>query len=729
MAGSSKKTVVVRLRPGSDADAMHRPVGSSFTEVNPPTIYLEKIATEWMKARGEAQPGVSYILERLPAGYALFQKPRFNNPNHFDKWLYGHPQHKPFDSPNRFYPHFEYLMNNDGNSIGCPCSMCVKNGVLHVSNSRSSSIKGTSSVAGPVKFSPPKARPSFAQFASQLHRAAPGPQHQKAVPVPNHHKGRPKMVPAGMDASRVDEEGTPDVYRNLIDKLHKHRTLDETSMEPMSMDWRAEKNMLPEVLRKLDEEAQWVPRVGDIVLYIRDLPEGLEILQDTETAQHKFFNPETEQFEGTPVWQAGLVGQTPTEAVDLEDAIHEGDKESNVTLSGIRVEPLPNPNDKNKSMSKRYRYVPVNHTRPFFLWQDCLDHNSEDDWHPTIKNALTSMSTVALMGKNRFRGEWPKAQIYCCGIYIGAEFLAVGDTIRLLPKSGEGECTDILVIRSIRLMLSGLDKATANDYDESQPYSSNVWIYGSAFTTESSRSDKLWLADENSETPRSAGSYQKWYPLHPVSKEIAVPFSRVLGRLYDHDAMRLWLPSSPNLDQGREAVIAARTYARENDSRIVDSDGATWFWADSRSEALDLQTVNGLELAKFDMERKPKEQRAQLKLLDGGSLQLQQQQQAPQNTKAADSKGLRSFMAPAKVATLPVRAQSLRRADSGEGFTSTRESSLAGHKRKTIELSDDEEEDEFLRNTRIIDDDDDDNLHNLPSASQGKKAKVMVRVD
>ena len=53
------------------------------------------------------------------------------------------------------------------------------------------------------------------------------------APLP---KGRPKMVPPGMDASRIDEEGTPDVWRNLIDKLKRHITIDQPVEEPLSME-------------------------------------------------------------------------------------------------------------------------------------------------------------------------------------------------------------------------------------------------------------------------------------------------------------------------------------------------------------------------------------------------------------------------------------------------------------------------------------------------------------
>ncbi|KAF1954618.1 hypothetical protein CC80DRAFT_493737 [Byssothecium circinans] len=716
MANSQgKRVVVVPLRPGCDGDPTHRPTGSSFTEVDPPTLYLEKIATKWMKARGEAQAGVSYILDRLPQGYALYQKPRQGKPSHVDKWLYGHPRHRPFDSPNRFYPHFEWLMENDGDSIGCPCSVCVKGGVLHSSSSRPTS-KG-SSRAGSFKSSPPNRGPPLRAASASSLSAAAGP----SVPSAPQAKGRPKMALTGMDASRIDEEGTPDVYRNLIDKLKRYQELDETIMEPLSMDWRSEQAILPELLQKLKEEAQWVPRVGDIVLYIRQIPEGLELLQNEDTGEHQFFDPDTETFAGAPVWEAGLVGQAPEEPVDLNDAVHEGDKETSISLSGVRVEPLPNPNDKNKSISKRYRYVPVSHTRPFFLWKYYLEHIEEEDWNPTIRNALTAMSSFALMGRHRFKGRWPTADLYCHGIYIGAEFLAVGDTVRLLPKAGEEESTDVMIIKSIRLHFKNLDRASINDYDDGHPYDLHAWVYGPAYTTEASKSSKEWVHRSNIDTPKAAAGYSRWYPLHPVTKELAVPFSRILGRLYEHGAMSLWIPSTPNIDQGRESVLEARQYAQENDNRIISSPGCQWFWGESRAGALDLHTINGLEVGKYDTERDPKEWRKRIKILEGVSKTQDQKGKAP----FTGAKSLRSFMAPAS-ATLPVRSQVLAGENSG---SSTGSSAMNRRKRgHVVDVSDedeDEEEDEEIRHhTRIVD------AH--PTSSQplrAKKPRVMVRVD
>jgi hypothetical protein len=506
--------VVVPLKGGSDADATHRPSGPAYSLVDPPTLYLEKIGQQWMQARGEAKLGVKYTLEALPTGYALYQRPRANV-SHVDKFLFGHPSHKPFDSPNRFFPHFEYVMDNEGSSIGCPCTVCnPKGGVLPRSEGSRSSSKRRSNGSSSGNSTPLKRKMSVSLTGPSM----------PIQSMPVQQQGRPKKTMAGTDTNRVDEEGTPDVYRNLIDKLKRYGAVDDTIMEPLSMDWRAEQSMLPDLLKSLQAEPQWIPRVGDIVLFISEIPEGLELLQHEQTGEHMFWDPESDEFMGEPRWQAGLVGQTPTEDLTTEDAVRPSvETQNNVSLSGVRVEPLPKPNDANKSFSKRYKYVPVHQTRPFILWKDYIGHLPEDEWHPTIKNALTTMAAVSLVGKHRFRGTWPDAQIYCKAIYIGSEMLVVGDTVRLLPKGCQTTpCTDILVINSIRLKLSNLDKTSGNDYDEGRPYNSEVWIFGTAYSTDSSRSSKEWYSAANAETPKAAEGYAKWYVTPSTIQDVEI---------------------------------------------------------------------------------------------------------------------------------------------------------------------------------------------------------------
>lgn len=632
-----------------------------------------------MKARGEAQPGVKYTLESLPAGYTLWQRPRPNDARHLDKYLYGHPSHKVFDSPNRFFPHFVHLMDS-GNSIGCLCTVCSGSaGLLPRISSGSSKgrrASGSSSVSsrpssssGPTFLSTSIPHVSTAQQSRPLLIAPASTSLASQVIVSKSHelappKGRPKLIGAGMDASRVDEEGTPDVYRNLINKLRRHQRIDEPIKEPMSLDWRAEQEMLPDLLRKVEENPHWVPRVGEIVLYVRELAPNVHIIRHPIKHDYRMYDEETRLWLDRPVWEAGLVGQVPVEPITIEDICENGDKQNNVTYSGMRIEPLPDVNSSDKSLSKRHKYIPIRHVRPFILWKVLLYQVPK--YHDTIFNALAVSSTMSLVAKTRFKGTWPEALIYCRAIYIGHELLAVGDTVRLLPNATHDQTTssDVMVIKSIRLKWSGLDQASDNDWDEGRPYNSNVWIYGTAFTSNPARMNKEWLSDLRH--PPATDDYGEWYPLHPPTKELAVPYTRLLGRLYERDAMALWLNTKSNdfplLDAGREGLLESRVYSRQNDQRITREPGATWFWADSRVQVLDLHTVNGLDVSTRDQLRDPKDWRRKIKIMDGIANSQVAAAAKPAVGSGLAGRSLRGFMAPA-LEDLPVRTSVERRGD------------------------------------------------------------------
>ncbi|KAL5378066.1 hypothetical protein DPSP01_009350 [Paraphaeosphaeria sporulosa] len=682
-------TVTVPLKPGSDGDYTHKPPDNSiWTIIDPPTLYLERVGSQWMEDRNEAKPGIKYVLERLPVGYTLYQRPRANGTVK-DKYLFGHPNHKYFDSPNRFYPHFKHLMENGGNSIGCPCTICdPRSGVLPgkpPSTSGHFSTRNSSTSGSSLR------RVSIAT-ASKETTTSQAVQENGVGASTKASLGRPKVTLMGMDATRVDEEGTPDIYRNLIDRLKHHGKLDESIKEPLSLDWRAEQEVIPDLMKKVQRDPQWIPRVGDILLYVRNVPEGFQIVQDPRTDVYSLYDPRSNDFGERAVWEAGLVGQAPAVHGPAND-----EQQWYVSQTGVRMEPVPNPNDTNKSMSKRYTYVPVEHTRPFCLWEDYIGYVPRDKRHPTIQNTFTVSATMSLMGKYRFHGIWPTAYIHCHAIYVGSELIAVGDTVRLAPKAGIDEkvITDVLVVKTIRLRLSNLDNASANDYDEGRPYNSEIWIYGSGFTTTASRSSRDWLSESNTEIPKSASGYGAWFPLHPPSKELAVPFSRMIGRLYERDALESWL-SDPDLDSGRDGVLDARHFASKNDKRIVSNVGTTWFWADNRADALDLHTINGIDVGKNDIQRDPRDWRKSIKRMEAGAT-FSDRRLAPQ------VRSPRGLLAPGT-----------RIEDSKNNTLSS--SAMTCSKRRVLEVSDDDEE-KIRRQTRIVTD--------IPY----KRSKIKVVVD
>ncbi|KAI4235037.1 MAG: hypothetical protein L6R40_006583 [Gallowayella cf. fulva] len=120
-ASEGPPPVVIKGPSYSDGDASHRPDASKERRAWEGG-YLQLLATTWMKDEGGAQPGKKYVLDRLPAGYEAWERPRPSDPTHIDRWLYGHPSHKKFDSPNRFLPHFKFLMKHASGDV-CMCDL------------------------------------------------------------------------------------------------------------------------------------------------------------------------------------------------------------------------------------------------------------------------------------------------------------------------------------------------------------------------------------------------------------------------------------------------------------------------------------------------------------------------------------------------------------------------------------------------------------------------------
>ncbi|KAF2801573.1 uncharacterized protein BDZ99DRAFT_577513 [Mytilinidion resinicola] len=652
----SAGAVIVPIWDGSDGDASHQPDRTTHKLVDPPTLYLEKVGTLWMIHLGKARAGVKYKLDRLPQGYRMYEKPRHNDPAHVDKWLYGHPNHKFFDSPNRFFPHFLYLMEHGGDNMGCLCTLCQTKGGGRIPRLSSGSAQSPPANVAKPRGKPPKLRPD-------------------------------------MNSSRVDEEGTPDVYRNLIDKLERTTILDEAIKETMSLDWRAEQKLLPKAITRMSNQAAWIPRVGELVLFVRTIPEGEEFRRGRDTGQFARYKSETEDLIGPILWEAGVVGQPAVEALELKDLVLETTKEYDVNYSGFRVEPLPDPNGRSKNESLKHKYLPLHHLRPFVFWKEILQGIEEKDWHPTINHCRKVMRSFSLLGKHRFKGTWPSASIYCQGMYIGSELILVGDVVRLMPKPYEMECTDVLKITAIKLKLSNLDKAGDNDYDDKHPYNSVVHIAGMGFT---SAADSI---EPETDVLNAMEGYDNWYAKHSADKQMEVPFSRILGRCFEGDAMMLWLPESPdgspladdgsnmaaNLSNGLEGIREAREFSTDNDKRIGVDQGETWLWGDTRTEVLDITSFNGADVGRSDTKRDPSKWRKLIRVLEG-VVDAQERQELKQKT--LDRRPLRGYLAHNSL----VRSAFDDLSGQGESSATTRDNSPRKRSRSVARADDSDDE-------------------------------------
>ena len=658
--------MVIRVLPifdcNSDGDSSRWPTADKGYKRND-DYFLQRIANDfWAKDRDQNDLGgspnsASWRLDRLPHGYAGFEKTRSDS-KHVDRYLYGHPRGQ-FRSLAEFYPHFKNLMDNGG-PIGCPCKVCT-------GNKRASTGGVTSGSNGARSVSPARTSRHFTQLQTKQTAT------QQAPPVPLFNTvGRPTSTPLLLQGrlsplspprpprKQVDEDGTTDVFRALLDEFKAADddvVIDRKIVESTSPDWRVGHDLLKELLDAWKSQPRFVPRTGELVLFVSDLKAEETLAWDEDLHTWRKAEQDTGILLGWPKWEAGVVTQMPLQHIDEADLSNLPETKGNVVNSGFRVEPLSKPGNDDKRFAKQHRYVPLHGIRPLTYWQDCLRDLPEAEWHPTVKHALSVSNTFCVIGRNRFKAvrdelSGSQATVFCRGAYIGSDLITVGDTVRLLPNPDEqkpSEVTDIMVVTAIKLRLVNIDDAGNDDWDDGRPYTICLHISGKVFTLDRKRSfdsvGKVPIPSDSDILPPGLEGYGQWYHFTDPKQtraRLEVPFTRILGRVQESVALDAWFQAptaskSPQdgiqqfrkptmaasyrrLGRGLSGLVQARAYAYAEDPRIDKAAGKSWFWADTRVEALDLHEVNNRFVGPKD-DTRTKEQmgnwRKLLKALDG----------------------------------------------------------------------------------------------------------------
>ncbi|KAF2215882.1 hypothetical protein CERZMDRAFT_35160 [Cercospora zeae-maydis SCOH1-5] len=571
----------------NDSDGQHAPAKDRSRNDG---YFEERLGDLWMKERGQAQPGVLYRLDRMPTGYSGWEKRR-EGTKHIDRYIAGHPSGKDFRSLNEAWPHFRHLIAH-GSADGCLCILC--------SGGRKNTKSTRTSASAPA--------------ASKSSRKVAARKTQNTTDSDSETPQRSKQA---------DAEGIPDYYRILLDKLKAagpNGTVRENVVDQLSPDWRAGHQMLQGMLDDWSHQPAFVPRLGELVIFIRSLGEG-------DTGYR---------------WEAGVVTQLPIEPVSQHDLLGiPPSKKQGITYSGFRVEPLPEPGNQYKPYSLQHKYVPLHALRPFVYWRECLERRNEQEWHPTIKHALTVSSSWSLLGKYHFAGSWPEATLFCRGVYLGSELIMMGDTVRLEPRpreSRQDEEMEVIVVSSIRLRFVKLDEASDDDYDNGNSYTTCLHIAGKAYTLDPKRSfggiGASPARPDQPGFPPELVAYGNWFNLtDPLNdrQKLEVPYTRVLGRCLAREDLECWFTPCEthsqiatikplSLSQGLDSIQEARAYSTAHDTRIDRASGQSWFWAETRIEQLDLHEVNGKFVGSKDEDRNRKQVNAwrqALKVLDG----------------------------------------------------------------------------------------------------------------
>jgi hypothetical protein len=394
----------------------------------------------------------------------------------------------------------------------------------------------------------------------------------------------------------------------LVMKLKERGTVDEDLQHRNNIDWVLTNESLSQYFLKLVEDPAYVPRRGELVLWIWSGLEDGSLMRNPDTGLIEIYGKDNE-WHGVPDWRAGVITETPTnDQINMADIIEEPKSPRGLSYSRFRVETLPDPLGSDKSYSRQYSYVPLRNIKPLNTWQLFLDRQERDNIHPSIENALTVMSSWSLVHKFHAKGRWPDVQIDCKGIFVGAELLAVRDTIRLRPhdyqhsqeKAGEPKVTDVMVIEKISFNMTG---CTEDPKDEQLASHYTALISGKIFTNNADRevyggpfkeTDRIPISkEEASATFRQAGmsDYGPWYRM-AKGQTCNIGPQQVIGRCYEPLAAQLMIGTHV-LGYDLYSVMEGRNYSQQVDARI--SPGKTWFWGDYRVETLGLTQINGVE--------------------------------------------------------------------------------------------------------------------------------------
>lgn len=436
----------------------------------------------------------------------------------------------------------------------------------------------------------------------------------------------------------TDEDGTPNVFDQLLEQARQGAILDQPIIETKSLEWLLEREVaeLPEYLATIGSKQRWIPRLGEIVLIVRDLEDNRRILYDEYSGIFQLCDAD-KKFVGIPTWEAAVVTQLPSYTNDINhefavSVLHDDSTDNNSVTDGYRVEPMSEIGNPSKPWSKRYTFVKMPAMRPFQFWQELLsglDISDPRQCHPTIPNALTVMSSFSLIERHRFTSDGHEARTYCKGIFIGAEFLTIGDIVRFTSPVRPNDIGKHVIHISKIYLSARLDH---------QPEPLSVHIIGKGYTIDPHHAIPQYQRPIPTERLPFKGmeGYGCWYKMSE-GDNIRVPYSCLQSRLLEdyYTKTLIGTPSvsrvapglgarnlgTPNhiidMSYGVEGVVSGRMHSRQFDSRIAR--GNTWFFAENRTEQLELHLINGQDVgdkARFGFESSPKPlQEAHLKAM------------------------------------------------------------------------------------------------------------------
>ncbi|THY35893.1 hypothetical protein D6D01_00897 [Aureobasidium pullulans] len=548
----------------------------------------------------------------FPPGYAVCRKPRIKEPSKEDPTIFGNPK-GPYSSAVEFAPHVVSIIKGNGPG-SCSCVYCDPKAWKKIKAIKKAERDATDAANAAEKQKTRGSTPNIESTRNAIHDDMD-----------------PAFPPTPMDVdddefpvnTNIDEDGTPNVLTQLLDRARTGEHFGQAIAETGSMHYLLENEAaeFPDYLKKVKRTPRWQFRLGEVVLVARNLKPDDKIRMDDATGILKIFSRAYGPV-GLPIWEAAVVTQLYEKAFGIGILDQHSDSEG-TAFDGYRVEPVSEIGTNNKPWSTRYQVVDPLNMRPFSHWRELIHNADLDDphaCHPTVRHALFAMSSVSGVSRYHFTANGQEARFFFKGMYLGAEFLTQGDVVRFSsPQHSNSFGKDVLHIKHMYMSV-GLGR-------DPEPISFHV--EGIGYTVDRAH------AHGNFQRPvpveelpfRSMRGYGLWYKMSADDSIVRVNYARVLTRLGEDAYMKIMVKDSHtkvasgggathlgmpdhviDITYGLEGVVAAREHSSKFDPRIKRSLGRTWYFADNRVEQLDLQLINGHDVggkARFGFESAP----------------------------------------------------------------------------------------------------------------------------
>ena len=385
-------------------------------------------------------------------------------------------------------------------------------------------------------------------------------------------------------------------------------------MEPQCPDWRFNEGIIEKYIVDVTRRASYIPRLGEIVLFIERAPEQHELGYDAVSHTWRFYHSHTKVWAEMPYWKAGVLTKKNLELDPIVegDLIAVTDKKYYVGIHGFRIDSYPNPNSDrrvDKMLSMAHKLLPLHLIRPFCFLREVCWSVPDEELDQTIHNALIITCSVSYLHRFRFKGTWPNHKLFMGGLWFGHELVLVDDAVRLLPAQGSPKGTPVTNVLLVTECFYRYERL-----DDAEEFDMSIWLRGKKFTTVEANAWVTPTGERSAEIPThiirteyTSGMHgYHWWPMQAPDKEAEIPMEKVIGRCHGAHAVEIWTCAPATLDYGDAVTMMnwARAVSTKKLKRL-DETHFDYHMSDSRIEQLDLGYFNSDQVGPMFPEKRP----------------------------------------------------------------------------------------------------------------------------